>query len=142
VALDDLVIAPGLVIPAKYLDWSALRSSGPGGQNVNKVSSKVVLRFDFEHCPALTPEVRTRLRRLAENRLDAEGRLAIASQSERDQPRNLARALERLALLVRAALVRPRPRKPTRPTKGSRVRRLSDKHHQSEKKSRRGRPEE
>jgi ribosome-associated protein len=142
VALDDLVIAPGLVIPASCLEWSAVRSSGPGGQNVNKVSSKVVLRFDFERCSVLTAEVRARLRRLAENRLDAEGRLAIASQSERDQPRNLARALERLTLLVRAALVRPRPRKPTRPTKGSRVRRLSDKRHQSEKKAQRGRSDD
>ena len=119
-----------------------MRSSGPGGQNVNKVASKVVLRFDFEHCPVLAPDVRFRLRRLAENRLDSEGRLAISSQSERDQPRNLARALERLTLLVRAALTRPRPRKPTRPTTGSRLRRISDKRHQSEKKTRRGRSDD
>jgi ribosome-associated protein len=142
VALDDLVIAPGLSVPAQYLEWSAVRSSGPGGQNVNKVASKVVLRFDFERCGVLAPDVRFRLRRLAENRLDAEGRIAIAAQSERDQPRNLARALERLAQLIRAALVRPRPRKATRPTAGSRVRRLNDKRHQSQKKSQRGRPED
>jgi ribosome-associated protein len=139
VALDDLVISPGLSIPAHCLEWSAVRSSGPGGQNVNKVASKVVLRFDFERCPVLAADVRARLRRLSANRLDAEGRLAIASQSERDQPRNLAKALERLASLVRTALTRPRPRKPTRPTAGSRVRRLNDKRHQSQKKSQRSR---
>ena len=138
-ALDDLVIRPGLVVPARYFEWSAVRSSGPGGQNVNKVSSKVDLRFDFERCPALAPDVRARLRTLAKNRLDADGRIAIASQTERDQSRNLEQALERVAVLIRAALERPRPRRPTRPTAGSRARRLSDKKLQSEKKAQRGR---
>lgn len=140
--LEDLVIRPGLSVPARCFEWSAVRASGPGGQNVNKVSSKVVLRFDFEHCPALSAEVRARLRTLAENRLDAEGRIAIAAQSERDQSRNLDAALERVARLIRAALERPRPRRPTRPTAGSRARRLSDKRLNSEKKASRTRRED
>jgi ribosome-associated protein len=139
VPLDDLVIRPGLVVPARCFEWTAVRASGPGGQNVNKVSSKVDLRFDFEHCPALSPDVRGRLRTLAANRLDASGRIAIAAQTERDQTRNLEHALERIATLIRAALERPRKRRPTRPSAGSRKRRLLEKRQQSEKKASRSR---
>lgn len=137
--LDDLLIKPGLSIPARCFEWSAVRSSGPGGQNVNKVASKVDLRFDFESCGVLAPDVRARLRTLAANRLDAEGRIAIAAQTERDQARNLEQALERVAHLIRAALERPRKRRPTRPTAGGRARRLSEKRQQSEKKASRSR---
>jgi ribosome-associated protein len=142
VAFEDLTITSALRLPAHYFVWSAVRSSGPGGQNVNKVASKVVLHFDFEACLELAPDVRARLRRLAENRLDAEGRLTVSSQTERDQPRNLERARQRIAELVRAALERPKRRRPTRPTAGSRARRLSDKRHQGEKKARRGTSED
>ena len=138
-ALDDLEITAGLTVPARFLDWSAVRASGPGGQNVNKVASKVVLRFDFEACSVLAPDARERLRNLAKNRLDAEGWITIAAQTERDQPRNLEHALARLRELIRAALVRPRKRRPTRPTNASRKRRLNDKRHTSEKKANRGR---
>jgi ribosome-associated protein len=87
----------------------------------------------------LAPDARERLRNLAKNRLDAEGWITIAAQTERDQPRNLEHALARLRELIRAALVRPRKRRPTRPTNASRKRRLNDKRHTSEKKANRGR---
>ncbi|MDQ2645764.1 MAG: aminoacyl-tRNA hydrolase [Myxococcota bacterium] len=136
-ALDDLVITPSLTVPARFLDWSAVRASGPGGQNVNKVASKVVLRFDFEACSVLAPDVRERLRNLAKNRLDAEGWITIAAQTERDQPRNLEHALARLSELIRTALVRPVKRRKTRPTAASRRRRLDEKRHIAEKKANR-----
>ncbi|MFK7992134.1 MAG: alternative ribosome rescue aminoacyl-tRNA hydrolase ArfB [Sandaracinaceae bacterium] len=132
--MDDLHISRSTVIPASDLSWSAARSGGPGGQNVNKVASKVDLRFDLPNCRALSPPVKARLRRLAANRLDADGRIMIASQVTRDQHRNLQDALQRLAELVRRALVPPKPRKKTKPSRGSVRRRLEGKKRNSDKK--------
>lgn len=132
--MDDLHISRSVVIPAADLSWSASRSGGPGGQNVNKVSSKVDLRFDLPGCRALIPPVKARLRQLAANRLDADGRIMIASQVTRDQHRNLEDARQRLAELIRRALVRPKPRKKTKPSRGSVRRRLEGKKRNAEKK--------
>jgi len=138
---QDLVIANAfggdetLVIPADELSWTAVRSAGPGGQNVNKVASKVDLRFDLEGSRALTDAVKQRLRRIAAARLDAEGRIAIVSQSARTQTRNLELARERLVELVRAALIPPKPRRKTRPSKASKRRRIADKRQRSETKA-------
>lgn len=132
--MDDLRIDGRVVIPAADLSWSAARSSGPGGQNVNKVASKVDLRFDVEGTTALSPAVKDRLRRLAATRIDREGRIVVTSQATRDQPRNLEDAREKLAALIRAALVVPKKRKPTRPSKGAKERRLREKRKSSEKK--------
>lgn len=132
-----LFINDQLTIPAAELTFSACRASGPGGQNVNKVASKVELRFALEDSAVLSPAVRERLRALAREhgvRQDAEGRLLLVSQPTRDQGRNLEAARQRLRELLLQALVPPRPRVATRPSRGARLRRLADKHHQAERK--------
>jgi ribosome-associated protein len=132
--VEDLPVAENVVIPARDLSWSAARASGPGGQNVNKVASKVDLRFDLEGTAALTEAQKARLRALAANRLDGDGRVQITSQAGRDQAQNLEAARATLAALVRRALVPSKPRRPTKPSHGARERRLSEKRHGSVKK--------
>ena len=124
-----LVVTAAVSIPGAELEWRAVRSSGPGGQNVNKVASKVELRFDLARTRALDEATRLRLRALAGGRLDAEGRILVVSQKTRDQERNLEDARDKLRALVLRALVPPRPRRATRPTRGSRERRLGGKRH-------------
>ena len=109
------------------LSESFIRSSGPGGQNVNKLATAVQLRFDVRHSPSLPNDVRARLERMAGSRLTRDGVLIITAQSHRTQERNRADALDRLTDLIRQAAVRPLPRRPTKPTKASRKRRLDSK---------------
>jgi ribosome-associated protein len=133
--MKPLAVTSKLLIPASDLSWTAARSSGPGGQNVNKVSTKVELRFDLARTLVLGPSQKARLRALAGRRLDAEGCVRIVSQRTRDQVRNLDDALGKLAAMVREALIPPRPRRPTRPTQGARRRRMDDKRMLGQKKS-------
>jgi ribosome-associated protein len=108
-----------------------VRASGPGGQNVNKLASAVQLRFDVRHSPSLPPAVRERLERLAGRRLTRDGVLVIIAQRHRTQERNRQDARERLIELIERASVAPIPRRPTRPTTGSRERRLATKKHRA-----------
>lgn len=120
-------ITSRIAIPEEEIAFSFVRASGPGGQNVNKVSSAVELRFDVAASPSLPDGVKARLARLAGRRLTREGVLVIQAQRFRTQERNRADALERLVELVRAATIVAPPRKPTRPTLASKTRRLEAK---------------
>ena len=137
--MESLVVRPGIVVPERELVWAAVRASGPGGQNVNKVSSKVELRFDFEASSALAASVKARLRALAQHRLDGEGRILIVSQVTRNQPQNLEDARQRLAELIARALVAPKLRRATKPSRAAKRRRINDKRVNSQKKQSRAR---
>lgn len=128
---SDLHVTETIVIPGDELTVTAVRSSGPGGQNVNKVSSKIELRFDLAGTSALTPPVKARLRALCKGRLDAEGQVIVTSEATRNRIQNLTKARDKLAELVRAALVPPKPRHATKPTRSSQVRRVEDKRRRS-----------
>ena len=134
---EPIVVRAGVVIPAEALSVRAVRASGPGGQNVNKVSSKVELRVDLDRVQGLDAAARDRLRAAAT--LDAEGQLLVTSQRTRDQRMNLDDAREKVRLLVERALYVPRARRKTRPTRGSVERRLSDKKRRTQAKADRSR---
>lgn len=129
-------------IPLEEMQWSFARSGGPGGQNVNKVSSKAVLHWDVGHSPALPDEVKTRLRALHGNRITADGVLVLMSQRFRQQDRNREDCLEKLREMVLAALEVPKTRKPTRVRRGAKEARLAQKRRRSATKQMRGRPED
>ena len=132
--VDDRV-----TIPAEDLSWTASRASGPGGQNVNKVATKVTLRFDLRATRALDRAQKARLRTLAGRRLDADGAVVVRAQAERTQRRNLNRARESLRRLVLRALRTPKRRVPTRPTRASVRRRIDDKRKRGDRKRSRAR---
>lgn len=120
-------VSPRIRIPEEEIVLAFVRASGPGGQNVNKVSSAVQLRFDVAASPSLPEAVKARLAGLAGRRLTREGVLVIQAQRFRTQERNREDAIERLVELIRAALKVDPPRRPTRPTLGSKTRRLESK---------------
>jgi ribosome-associated protein len=122
-----LVVSPNIAIPDEQLEWKFIRSSGPGGQNVNKVASAVQLRFLLPLNTSLPVSVRNRLRNLAGQRLVDDGSILLSARSERSQEQNRSAALERLAGLIRAAMVEPKIRKKTRPTRASKERRIESK---------------
>jgi len=127
-------ITPSLVIPDTDLSFAFVRASGPGGQNVNKVSSAVQLRFDMAGTTALSDPVKSRLRALAGRRVTDDGALLIIARNQRSQDHNRREALERLADLIRKALVAPKARKATKPTRASKERRLEGKIRQQQTK--------
>lgn len=120
-------ITPDISLPDQDLTWSFVRASGPGGQNVNKVATAAQLRFDLAGTVSLEPAAKQRLRSLAGRRVTEDGALIIVARNQRTQEANRREALGRLADLIRRALVAPKVRKATRPTRAARQRRLETK---------------
>ena len=135
-----LVINAQLQIPLREFTFSFAHSSGPGGQNVNKVNTKALLRWPVTTSPSLPESVRQRVLAKCRRQITVEGDLLIVSQRFRDAGRNTADCLEKLRQIIADAAVPVRPRKPTRPTRSSVRRRIENKKRLSQKKQRRGGP--
>lgn len=135
---DSIHIGGSVHLPLGELAIDYIRSPGPGGQNVNKVASAAQLSFDLAGSPSLPEQLKTRAAALAGSRLTTDGRIVITANRFRNQPQNRDDAIERLVALLRAALVPPRPRRPTRPTLASKQRRLDTKSRRGTTKRLRG----
>jgi ribosome-associated protein len=135
-----LEVTHAIRIPLDEFEWSFARSGGPGGQNVNKVASKAVLRWDFERSPSVPDEVKARFRERFPSRVTTEGEVVLSSELTRDQGRNRDDCLAKLADLLRAVSRPPKVRRPTKPTRGSQHRRVESKRRQSARKAGRRSP--
>jgi ribosome-associated protein len=130
-----LEVTPTIRIPFDEFEWSFARSGGPGGQNVNKVSSKAILRWNLAGSPSLPDEVKARFRERFPSRITTEGEMVMSSELTRDQGRNREDCLQKLAAMLRSAAARPKVRRPTKPSKSSRRRRVEAKRHESARKA-------
>ena len=138
-----IIVTPFISLDDSEIEETFIRASGPGGQNVNKVASAVQLRFDAARSPALYDELRARLAVLAGSRMTMDGVIVIRADRFRTQERNRQDALDRLIDLIRRAAVRPAIRRPTKPTRAAKARRVDDKKRRSEVKGQRQhRPEQ
>lgn len=135
--MDALTISPGIAIPIDEVDLSAVRAQGAGGQNVNKVSSAIHLRFDIPGS-SLPPAIKERLLALRDSRISREGVVVIKAQRFRTQEKNRSDALTRLQTLVSSVTTVPRPRRPTRPSRSSQKKRMDSKTRRGQVKSLRG----
>lgn len=133
-------VTPAIVLADSELAWKQVRASGPGGQHVNKTSTAIELRFDVRNSPALPEDVKARLEALAGSRLTQDGVLILFAQGSRSQEMNRQEALERLVELIRRATEKPKPRKATKPTYSSKLKRLEGKTKRATVKSMRGKP--
>jgi len=135
-----LVVNDRLKIPLREFNFQFVRSSGPGGQHVNKVATKAELRWSVARSPSLPDDIRDRFLEQQRRRINTAGELVVTSQRFRDAGRNVADCLEKLRGMLAEAAVRPKPRKPTRPSRAAKRRRLEEKRRHSEKKQRRRKP--
>ena len=135
-----LQITDSIQIPDEELEWTYVRSGGPGGQNVNKVASKAVLRWNFAGSPGVPEAVKTRFRNKYGSRITTEGELVMTSQKFRDQERNRQDCLEKLTKMLQIAATVPLPRRATKPSKASKRRRVDDKRQKSATKATRRKP--
>jgi ribosome-associated protein len=135
-----LVVNQRIRVPLREFDFSFARSSGPGGQNVNKVNTKVTLSWCVSSSPSLDEAVKKRFIERYHNRINRDGQLLVTSQRFRDQGRNVGDCLEKLRAMIQSVAAAPRARKPTRPTRASRLRRRVAKDSLSRKKQLRQRP--
>jgi ribosome-associated protein len=133
-----IAITPTLSIDSREIEVSYILASGPGGQNVNKVATAAQLRFNARGSPSLPDDVKLRLEALAGSRLTNDGVIVLTARRFRSQERNRADALTRLTDIIRAAAIRPTRRRPTKPSRGERERRLSAKAHRATTKRDRG----
>lgn len=131
---ETLIVRPGLEIPTSEFEFTFMRSSGPGGQNVNKVSTKARLRWPVEQTESLPEAVKERFTSRYHRRLTNEGELILTSQRYRDQTKNVGDCLLKLRELIDAVVDVPKPRKKTKPTRGSKERRLKDKRGRAQRK--------
>jgi len=137
-----LVVNSRIRVPKSEFQWSYVRSSGPGGQNVNKVNSKAVLRWSMKQSPSLPADVRERFLAKYGKRLTSDGELIITSQRYRDQGRNVSDALEKLGAMLAAVATAPTKRRPTKPSRSSVARRIASKQANSRTKQGRRSPSE
>jgi ribosome-associated protein len=131
--MADLRVNERVVVPEAAIETKAVRASGPGGQNVNKLATKIQMRIDLERLLGLESDDLSRIRQALKSRLDAEGRLLIASQVTRDQARNREDCAAKAVELIRVALVRPKVRRRTRPTRASVERRIQAKRRRADR---------
>jgi len=134
---DPIFVEGGALVPGDALEWRAVRASGPGGQNINKVASKVELHVAIDRIRGMGTESRQRLLHLVARRLDSDGRLLVTSQRTRDQQRNLEDARRKVHDWIARALIQPKKRVITQPKPASRERRLEDKKRRSARKANR-----
>jgi ribosome-associated protein len=131
--MSDIRVNDRVVVPEAAVETKAVRASGPGGQHVNKTASKIQMRVDLDRILGFEGDDLVRVRKFLASRLDAEGRLLVTSQEARDQFRNREDCAAKVVELIRAALVRPKTRRPTRPTYASKQRRIEEKRHRTQR---------